>query len=60
MTEEERPKGIVPIDSHWVCCCSIPTDVDPFGKGDLKGDMGLKSKALTALVRNCVNMFGSS
>jgi hypothetical protein len=36
-----------------------PTDVDQFGKGDLKGDMGRKPKALTALVRNCVNMFGS-
>ena len=36
-----------------------PTDVDQFGKGDMKGDMGRKSKVLTALVRNCVNMFGS-
>ena len=36
-----------------------PTDVDQFGKGDMKGDMGRKPKALTALVRNCVNMFGS-
>jgi len=33
--------------------------VDQFGKGDLKGDMGRKPKALTALVRNCVNMFGA-
>jgi hypothetical protein len=36
-----------------------PTDVDQFDKGDLKGDMGRKPKALTALVRNAVNMFGS-
>ena len=36
-----------------------PTDVDQFDKGDMKGDMGRKPKALTALVRNCVNMFGS-
>ena len=35
-----------------------PTDVDQFTKGDMKGDMGRKPKALTALVRNCVNMFG--
>ena len=35
-----------------------PTDVDQFGKGDMKGDMGRKPKALAALVRNCVNMFG--
>jgi len=37
-----------------------PTDVDQFSKGDLKGDMGRKPKALTALVRNCVNMFGNA
>jgi hypothetical protein len=36
-----------------------PTDVNQFDAGDLKGDMGRKPKALTALVRNCVNMFGS-
>jgi len=36
-----------------------PTDVDQFEKGDMKGDLGRKPKALTALVRNCVNMFGS-
>jgi RecA/RadA recombinase len=35
-----------------------PTDVNQFAAGDLKGDMGRKPKALTALVRNCVNMFG--
>jgi hypothetical protein len=35
-----------------------PTDVNQFESGDLKGDMGRKPKALTALVRNCVNMFG--
>jgi RecA/RadA recombinase len=34
-----------------------PTDVAQFEKGDMKGDMGRKPKALTALVRNCVNMF---
>jgi len=32
-----------------------PTDVDQFQKGDMKGDMGRKPKALTALVRNTVN-----
>jgi RecA/RadA recombinase len=36
-----------------------PTDVNQFEAGDMKGDMGRKPKALTALVRNCVNMFGS-
>jgi hypothetical protein len=36
-----------------------PTDVNQFEAGDMKGDMGRKPKALTALVRNCVNMFGN-
>ena len=36
-----------------------PTDVDQFEKGEMKGDLGRKPKALTALVRNSVNMFGS-
>lgn len=33
-------------------------DVDQFDKGDLKGNMGIKPKALKALILNCVNMFG--
>jgi RecA/RadA recombinase len=36
-----------------------PTDINQFEAGDMKGDMGRKPKALTALVRNCVNMFGN-
>jgi hypothetical protein len=36
-----------------------PTDVDQFDKGDMKGDLGRKPKALTALVRNTVNMIGA-
>jgi RecA/RadA recombinase len=36
-----------------------PTDINQFEAGDMKGDMGRKPKALTSLVRNCVNMFGS-
>ena len=36
-----------------------PTDVKQFEDGEMKGDLGRKPKALTALVRNCVNMFGS-
>ena len=57
MTEEDRPKVLFVIDSLGMLL--TPTDVDQFGKGDMKGDMGRKPKALTALVRNCVNMFGS-
>ena len=53
----DRPKVLFVIDSLGMLL--TPTDVDQFDKGDLKGDMGRKPKALTALVRNCVNMFGS-
>jgi RecA/RadA recombinase len=58
MNEEDRPKVLFVIDSLGMLL--TPTDVDQFNKGDLKGDMGRKPKALTALVRNCVNMFGSA
>ena len=54
--EEDRPKVLFVIDSLGMML--TPTDVDQFQKGDLKGDLGRKPKALTALVRNCVNMFG--
>ena len=57
MTEEERPKVLFVIDSLGMLL--TPTDVDQFNKGDMKGDMGRKPKALTALVRNTVNMIGS-
>jgi RecA/RadA recombinase len=53
----DRPKVLFVIDSLGMLL--TPTDVDQFTKGDMKGDMGRKPKALTALVRNCVNMFGS-
>jgi RecA/RadA recombinase len=54
--EEERPKVLFVLDSLGMML--TPTDVDQFSKGDMKGDMGRKPKALTSLVRNCVNMFG--
>lgn len=57
MPADEKPKVLFVIDSLGMLL--TPTDVDQFDKGDLKGDMGRKPKALTALVRNCVNMFGS-
>lgn len=56
-TMEEKPKVLFVIDSLGMLL--TPTDVSQFDAGDLKGDMGRKPKALTALVRNCVNMFGS-
>jgi RecA/RadA recombinase len=57
MPEGERPKVLFVVDSLGMLL--TPTDVDQFDKGDMKGDMGRKPKALTSLVRNCVNMFGS-
>lgn len=52
----DRPKVLFVLDSLGMLL--TPTDVNQFDSGDLKGDMGRKPKALTALVRNCVNMFG--
>ena len=57
LAEGERPKVLFVLDSLGMLL--TPTDVNQFDAGDLKGDMGRKPKALTALVRNCVNMFGS-
>jgi recombination protein RecA len=57
MPEESRPKVLFVIDSLGMLL--TPTDVNQFEAGEMKGDMGRKPKALTSLVRNCVNMFGS-
>jgi hypothetical protein len=57
LAEEDRPKVLFVIDSLGMML--TPTDVNQFEAGEMKGDMGRKPKALTALVRNCVNMFGS-
>jgi len=54
--DEDRPKVLFVIDSLGMMM--TPTDVDQFNRGDMKGDMGRKPKALAALVRNSVNMFG--
>ena len=56
VADEERPKVLFVLDSLGMML--TPTDVNQFEKGDMKGDMGRKPKALAALVRNCVNMFG--
>ena len=50
---EEMPKLAFVVDSLGMLL--TPTDVAQFEKGDMKGDMGRKPKALTALVRNTVN-----
>jgi recombination protein RecA len=57
MSEDDKPKVLFVIDSLGMLL--TPTDVNQFEAGDMKGDMGRKPKALTSLVRNCVNMFGS-
>jgi len=57
MPEDERPKVMFVIDSLGMLL--TPTDINQFEAGEMKGDMGRKPKALTSLVRNCVNMFGS-
>jgi len=57
MDSEDRPKILFVIDSLGMLL--TPTDVNQFEAGEMKGDMGRKPKALTSLVRNCVNMFGS-
>ena len=57
MPSDERPKILFVIDSLGMLL--TPTDVNQFEAGEMKGDMGRKPKALTSLVRNCVNMFGS-
>ena len=55
--KENAPKVLIVIDSLGMLL--TPTDVKQFEEGEMKGDLGRKPKALTALVRNCVNMFGS-
>ena len=50
---EECQKVLFVIDSLGMLLS--PTDVKQFESGDLKGDLGRKPKALTALVRNMVN-----
>lgn len=57
LPEAERPKVLFVVDSLGMLLS--PTDVNQFEAGDMKGDMGRKPRALTALVRNCVNMFGN-
>ena len=57
LPEDQRPKVLFVVDSLGMLL--TPTDVNQFEAGEMKGDMGRKPKALTALVRNCVNMFGT-
>ena len=56
LSEDDRPKVLFVLDSLGMLL--TPTDINQFEAGEMKGDLGRKPKALTALVRNCVNMFG--
>ncbi len=53
MPYEEQQKVLFIVDS--VGMLLTPTDINQFEAGDMKGDMGRKAKALTALVKNTVN-----
>jgi len=53
MEYDDMPKLLFVIDSLGMLL--TPTDVTQFEKGDMKGDMGRKPKALASLVRNTVN-----
>ena len=50
---EEQQKVLFVVDS--VGMLLTPTDINQFEAGDMKGDMGRKAKALTALIKNTVN-----
>ena len=58
MPYEERQKVLFVVDSLGMLL--TPTDIDKFERGDMKGDMGRKPKALTALVRNAVNLIAGN
>ena len=53
LSETDKPKVLFIIDSLGMLL--TPTDVNQFEAGDMKGDMGRKAKALTALIKNTVN-----
>lgn len=57
LAPEDRYKVLFVVDS--VGMLMTPTDVNQFESGELKGDLGRTPKALKALIKNCVNMFGN-
>lgn len=52
---EEQPPVLFVIDS--LGNLNSETEIDQFAKAELKGDMGIKAKALKMLVTNCVRLF---
>jgi RecA/RadA recombinase len=55
MAREDQPPVLFVIDS--LGNLNSETDIDQFSKGDLKGDKGIKAKALKMLVTNCIRLF---
>lgn len=53
--EDQRIKVLFVVDSLGMLLSK--TDIDQFEKGEIKGDMGRKAKALKSLISNCVVMF---
>lgn len=57
MPSDQRPKVIIIIDSLGMLL--VPSEMVQFQEGSLRGDLGRKPKALTALVRNCINLISN-
>lgn len=54
-SREDQPAVLFVIDS--LGNLNSEAEIDQFTKGDLKGDKGIKAKALKMLVTNCVRLF---
>lgn len=52
---EEQPKMLFVIDSLGML--QTENEIEQFEKSDLKGDKGIKAKALKMLVANCIRLF---
>jgi RecA/RadA recombinase len=52
---EDQPPVLFVIDS--LGNLNSETEIEQFSKGDLKGDKGIKAKALKMLVTNCIRLF---
>lgn len=58
MPEDQRPKVLFIIDS--LSMLLVPSDTNQFAEGQIsKGNLGIKPKALFALVRNCINLLAN-
>jgi recombination protein RecA len=55
MAREDQPAVLFVIDS--LGNLNSEADIDQFTRGELKGDKGIKAKALKMLVTNCIRLF---